>query len=215
MYYSKKLFILILLSTRFNDARTQNDAKALKILDSMSEYYQSIEAFEAAFTYTIENLQEEVKEDWEGAITVKGDKYRLRVEGQEVFNNGETTWLYLPDANEVSVNNYNPEEAINPCKIHTIYKEGYKAIYVEEKVIKDKTYDIIELIPIEQDNTISKLELEIERKTKRLRSWSTFEHNGTRHSYLITKFEEKPALDDTHFNFNPENYEGIEVIDMR
>ena len=27
----KKLFILILLSTRFNDARTQNDAKALKI----------------------------------------------------------------------------------------------------------------------------------------------------------------------------------------
>ena len=213
----KTLLILTLLSTLFNDAGAwaKKDAKALKILDSMHAYYQNIGTFEAAFTYTIENPQEEVKEDLKGVITVKGDKYRLRIGGQEVLNNGETTWLYLKDANEVSVNNYNPEEDSNPCKIYTLYKEGYQSTYVEEKVIEGKIYDIIELTPIAQDNPILKIELEIERNTKRLRSWNTFEHNGTKYIYLITEFEENLALDDSHFNFNPENYEGIEVIDMR
>ena len=212
-----QLCSLILLSTMVNGVRAQmqKDAKALEILDSMCAYCQNIKACEVTFTYTIENLQEGEQEEFEGTITVKGEKYRLCVEGQEIFSNGETTWLYLKDVNEVNINNYDPKDHSNPFKIYTIYKEGYQSMYVEEKVIKGKIYDIIELTPIEQDDTIFKIALEIERDTKRLRSWSKLEHNGTKHTYLITKFEEKLSLDDTYFNFNPDNYEGIEVIDMR
>ena len=81
-------------------AMAQQDQAARDILDAMSNKYRTIPAFSADFTYTLENAQESLNEAFKGKITVKGVKYRLELEGQEIINDGTSIWTYLGEVNQ-------------------------------------------------------------------------------------------------------------------
>ncbi|MFO0506641.1 MAG: LolA family protein, partial [Chryseotalea sp.] len=104
----KNLFITALFLLFANVVLAQYDAKALETLDAMSKKYKAIPAFEAAITSTMTNEVEGIKEEFKGKITVKGNKFRLVLEDQEIINNGVTVWTYLPAAKEVNIDNYDP-----------------------------------------------------------------------------------------------------------
>src|SRR3954468_24983396 len=124
------ILLLILVKTTF----AQYDPKALEILDAMSKKYKAIPAFEANIAYTLTNETEKINEEFKGKITVKGDKFRLALPEQEVINNGVTVWTYLPDAKEVNIDNYDAtSDDVSPSKFYTIYKKGFKYLYLEEK----------------------------------------------------------------------------------
>ncbi len=84
----------------------QKDPKALEVLNAMSDKYKSIPAYKANFEYTLNNANEGVNENMQGEIVVKGEKFRLKLGGQEIINNGQTVWTYLAEANEVNIDNY-------------------------------------------------------------------------------------------------------------
>ena len=88
----KKHFSLLLLSALALPAAAQQDAKAGKILDQMSAKYQALKAFQANFTQTLENPGAKVKQKLSGDIVVSGQKFRLKISGQEIINDGKTTW---------------------------------------------------------------------------------------------------------------------------
>ncbi len=216
----KKYLILLLATIAFYNATAQTtpqDPKALKILDAMSAYYQKLGAFKATFTYAIAHAQHTVKDEFQGEISIKGSQYRLILAGQEIVNNGKTMWNYSKDHNEVTINRYDPEEEdFNPAKIYTLYKQGYTAVYVAAKQYKKQWYHVIDLLPKDQDNGVVKIQLTIERKTKRLQSWTLFDSDGmTSYRYIITKFSPNVRLNDAYFNFNSADYPNIEVVDLR
>ena len=39
--------------------------------------------------------------------------------------------------------------------------------------------------------------------------------SGNRYTYDISDFNQKAGLPDSYFVFDPENYDGVEVIDLR
>src|SRR5579859_7711024 len=101
----KSIFILIWILTA-GTAMAQYDPKALEILEAMGKKYKAIPTFEVNFTQTLTNESAGVKEEVKGKITVKGDKYRLELAEQQVYNNGTTIWTYLPASKEVNVDNF-------------------------------------------------------------------------------------------------------------
>jgi outer membrane lipoprotein carrier protein len=208
------ILIVILISAGF--AHAQYDDKALAILDAMSARYKSMPAFKAEFTYALENAANKVNENLKGEITVKGDKFRLKTDGQEIYNNGTTVWTYLTEENEVNISDYEPnEDEITPSKIYTIYKKGYKYAFLEEKKEGNLVYEIVELVPEKKDKQIFKIRIQVNKKDKSIKNWKIFEKSGNKLSYTITKFTPNVTVEDKFFEFDKTKYKGVEVVDLR
>jgi outer membrane lipoprotein carrier protein len=212
----KNLFITALLLLFANVVLAQYDAKALETLDAMSKKYKAIPAFEAAITSTMTNEVEGIKEEFKGKITVKGNKFRLALDDQEIINNGVTVWTYLPAAKEVNIDNYDPgSEEINPSKIYEAYKKGFKYVYLSDKTEGGMVCEEIDLVPEKKDAQFFKIKMMIGKKDKSIQSWTMFDRNGNKYKYTITKFTPNSAITDAFFTFDPKKYPGVDVIDLR
>ncbi|MES2797173.1 MAG: outer membrane lipoprotein carrier protein LolA [Bacteroidota bacterium] len=194
-----------------NNAPSQS-SKAGTILDAMSKKYAAIPSFNASFTYSTDGL----KDSYKGEVTVKNKKFRLKLAGQEIFNNGQTVSTFIKETNEVNVSNFDPaEEGINPAKIYTIYKKGYKYAFIEEQKAGTKVYEVVELTPEKVNSQIAKLRITVDKKDKSVKSWRITTKDGKKQSFKIDKFVALKGLSDTHFNFDKAKYPGVEVIDLR
>jgi outer membrane lipoprotein-sorting protein len=203
------LFVVVNVSAQY-------DPKALEILDAMSKKYKSIPAFEANITCNLTNDVDKVNDEFKGKITVKGDKFRMALPEQEVINNGSTIWTYLPDAKEVNIDNYDPNsEDINPSKIHEVYKKGYKYLYLQDKTEGGVLCEEVDLVPEKKDAQYFKIKMFINKKEKTVQSFTLFDKGGNRYKYTISKFVPNAKIDDSYFTFDPKNYPGVEVIDLR
>lgn len=155
-------------------------------------------------------------EEFEGQITVMGDKFRLKMGGQEVINDGETVWTYLEEANEVNIDDYDPEEGdISPTQIYNAYQRGFKYAYVEDETIEGANYQVVDLIPENTNNQFYKIRLHISEDNRMLKRWKIFEKNGTRYTYEINNFNPDAAVEDDAFTFNKKQHKGVEVVDLR
>ncbi|MCK5208000.1 MAG: outer membrane lipoprotein carrier protein LolA, partial [Cyclobacteriaceae bacterium] len=139
----KKLGLVIVLLGFFVGVTAQEDQKAKVILDKMSDKYQSIPSYKTNFIYRLHNKVEDIDEEFSGEIMVKGEKYVLLMSDQEIFNNGETIWTFLMDANEVNVDYYMPNEGdLSPNNIYSAYKKGYRYRWIEIKKVGSRTLDV-------------------------------------------------------------------------
>lgn len=213
---SKKLLMLISILWVFQPCFGQYDEKALSILDGMSAKYQDLESFYAGFSYVLENEMESIHEEFKGDIVVKGDKFKLDLGEQEVFNDGETMWTYLKDVNEVNIDYYFPEdEDMTPSTIFSAYKKGYKYIFLQEESIGGDVYNVIDLIPDDQDKPFFKVRLWINKNSSTLFRWKLFDRTGNTYLYTITDFNESYNANDGEFVFDSTKYPGITEIDLR
>jgi outer membrane lipoprotein-sorting protein len=182
----------------------------------MSKKYKAITAFEANLTSGMTNETEGVKEEFKGKITVKGDKFRLLLDDQEIINNGATVWTYLPSAKEVNIDNFDPgSDDVNPTKIFEMYKKGFKYLYLADKTEGGVVCEEIDLVPEKKDAQYFKIKMMIVKKDKSIQSWTMFDKAGNRYKYTITKFVPNIKVEDAFFTFDPKKYPGLEIIDLR
>jgi outer membrane lipoprotein-sorting protein len=211
-FYSLIFTIFILVQA----VSAQKDPKALEILNAMSEKYKSIPAYKANFEYTLNNPNEGINEDMRGEIVVKGEKFRLKLGGQEIINNGETVWTYLAEANEVNIDNYNPNEGdMNPSTMYSAYREGYKYVFLEDRTEEGSTVSVVDLIPEARNTQFFKVRMKIDKKDKTLKSWEMFDAGGNVYSHKITNFDPNVNVDNKFFEFDKSKYKGVEIIDLR
>jgi outer membrane lipoprotein-sorting protein len=212
----KRLFSLVFLALLSAPLFSQYDPKALEILEAMSKKYKAFASFEANITSSMTNESEGIKEEFKGKITVKGDKFRLVLDDQEIINNGTTVWTYLPAAKEVNIDNYDPNsEDINPSKIYEVYKKGFKYLYLEDQTENGVACEVVDLVPEKKDAQYFKIRMNIGKKDRSIQSWIMFDKSGNKYKYAITKFTPNVAVADSFFAFDPKKYPGVEIIDLR
>jgi len=212
----KKLLILLILAGISGISYAQYDQKALDMLDAMSAKYTNMGSFYAGFSYVLENEMEQIHEEFSGNIIVKGDKFKLDLDEQEVYNDGETMWTYLKDVNEVNIDYYFPEdEDMTPSTIFSAYKSGYKYMFIEEETIENNLYNVIDLIPDDQDKPFFKVRLWIKKNDNTLFRWKLFDRTGNTYLYSITTFNDAYNARDEEFVFDSSKYPGITEIDLR
>jgi outer membrane lipoprotein carrier protein len=212
----KKLFLTFISALTLQFALAQYDPQALAVLDAMSKKYRAFTSFEANITSSMTNETEGIKEEFKGKITVKGEKFKLVMEDQEIINNGSTVWTYLPAAKEVNIDNYDANsEDINPSKIYEIYKKGYKYLHLGEKTEGGVVCEEIDLVPEKKDAQFFKIKMIISKKDRSIQSWTMFDKSGNKYKYTISKFSPNVAVADALFTFDTKKYPGVEVIDLR
>jgi len=194
----------------------QKDVKAQQILNGVSEKYKSYKSVQADFTLKVESGKTSTKDQQNGTLYVKGNKYKLQINNQEITSDNNTVWTYLKDANEVQVSSFEADEnTISPSEIFTIYEKNFLYSFAEEKNVGGKTLQFIDLTPNDKSKPYFKVRLAIDKVAKAVQSAVVFDKNGNRYTYEIKKFTPNPNIPDTFFSFDTKKYPGVEVVDLR
>lgn len=196
----------------------QTDPKAKEILDQLSAKTKSYSTIKADFNYTMDNQAEDIHETQAGSIATKGNKYYLRIAGQEIRCNGKTIWTYLKDAGEVQISEIDEgnQDQITPTSIFTMYEKGFRHKYIKEETINGVVTAVIHIFPIAVDEkSYHTVKLYINKSKMEISKVEIMGKEGETYTYSIKSFEPNASISDDFFTFNKANYPGVEMVDLR
>jgi len=181
--------------------------KAQTYIDNMQKKFKSFGSFSANFSYTSDGGG-----TMNGSITVKGNKFRLKTAGQEIFNNGKEVATYIKEINEVNISSFDPAEGdISPAKIYSFDKKSYKASLLSDA----NSVAVVELIPSNKNGQVQKIILRMDKASNEVKEWTIQNKNGKKQNFKVTKLNAKINADDKMFNFDKKLFPGVEVNDLR
>lgn len=196
---------------------TKNDPVAKRILDAVSAKFKTFKSPKAAFTYSVENAAGKVLSSKKGSVVMKGNKYKVFMDGMEIFSDGRTIWNYDKSAKEVTVNTVESNgSAMTPQRMFTnFYDKDFYYKYNGQKTVAGRTMQEIELTPTDKTKPFHKVYLLVDKAKNMIYSARFLEKSGGRYSYTVTNLQPTAAVADTAFVFNKAKYPGVEVIDLR
>ncbi|MBU6324956.1 MAG: outer membrane lipoprotein carrier protein LolA [Bacteroidetes bacterium] len=200
-----------------NLGMAQTDAKANELLNKVSKKYQAYSSIKAVFTVTTENQADKKKTTEEGTVYLKGSKFRLDFGGQEIYCDGKTMWTYVKDANEVTIENYKPNDnSITPNEIFSIHKKGFNGAYEGPIVRNNKTYEVVKLSPkVPKKNQLSYVKVEIDKTTNQIDRMLMYYKNSMLVTYAVKSFTPNQVMADASFTFDAKTKPGVTVVDLR
>jgi outer membrane lipoprotein-sorting protein len=199
------LFIIAVLLSNITYSQTN---KAVTYIDGMQKKFKMMASFAANFTYQTEGSGGSMT----GSIVVKGNKFRLKTSGQEIFNNGKEVSTYIKEINEVNISNFDPSEGdLSPAKIYTFDKKAYKLNLVSDS----GPIATIELAPNAKSAQVQKINIKISKADSNVKEWTIFNKSGKKQNFKVTKLTPNAGVDDKYFSFDKKAYPGVEINDLR
>ncbi|MBV7529308.1 outer membrane lipoprotein carrier protein LolA [Chitinophaga sp. sic0106] len=217
----KLIFTGLLLSgiTFSGMAQTKqaSDPKAKTVLDGVSSRFKTLKSVVANFVLKVEGANNSVADSKKGTVYMKGSKYKVTMDGQEIISDNKTSWTYAKDVNEVTINNVDQSSgAITPAKLFTnFYDKDFLYRLTPETTEKGKVLQNVEMTPTDKSKNIFKVIVSVDKKAQNIAKMKVFEKNGNRYTYEITNFTPNAAVTDATFLFDPKKYPGVEVVDLR
>lgn len=193
----------------------QTDKKAKEILDKLSAKTKSYKSYRVSFSFSLVNKEEKINENKDGILTVKGAKYHLKIDGQEIYCDGKNIYTYLKESNEAQLTSTDDqdEDAVTPQSIFTIYEKGFKYRYIKEEKSGNKMLQIIDLYPIDpKKKDYSIIKLFIDEAAGQVTKAIINGKNGSVYTYNIKKMDVNPEVSDASFAFDKSKYPGVKII---
>lgn len=194
-----------------------NDPAAKKILDGVSAKFKTFKGVTAGFTLKNEDATGKTLGTKKGTVSMKGNKYRISITGQEIICDGSTVWTYDKSANEVTVTKVDPSSgAITPQKLFTnFYDQDFLYKLNGEKKEGKKVLQEIEMTPVDKTKQFHKVYLWVDKQAKTIYSTRMLDKNSNRFVYTVNTMNGKAALSDALFTFDKNKFPGVEVVDLQ
>ncbi len=207
-----RIRITILLALLFTGTLyAQNNAQDLlkKTLDKMSSYKN----FKSDLTYSMVNKQNNIHEKKIGTIFVEGDKFRIDIMGQIIISDGKDMWTVIKDSKEVMLSTLDPNDPSNvsPTKILEEYSD-YKAKF--ERGQRKRTLKTL-LLTSRKKTTFDKVIIVIDASRFLVKRFSLYDNDGNVFTYNIYNFRANINFPKDTFTYNPKEFPGYELEDMR
>ena len=206
----RKIYTLsvIIFFIGFKQLSAQTSTAAKKLLDEVSLTIAAYETMIFDFSYVLENRQENIKQETNGSITIKDEKYKLMYLGVEQLYDGEKTYTVVPENKEITITTAKEDEdfGINPIKLLNFYKEGYDYQWDIKQTIFGRPIQFIKLLPSDENNEIKYLLLGIDIIKKNIYRLIEIDMSGTRTTLTISNQEINIPLEKNHFTFDFSNY---------
>lgn len=208
-----KQFFLLLTLVLAGTAQAQNNSQ--KILDELANRTNAAKNIQVGFSYEMENTDADIHEATEGSLVVSGNKYLLKIAGQEIICDGKTIWTYIADADEVQINEVDEEESFSPTKLLSSYTDDYDASLEKEYSENGHKYYLMKLKPKDKDSGFDYVHLKIEKEKMQLAAFILYDFDNNVFSYIIKEYLTDIALEENAFTFDETKYPDVDVIDMR
>ena len=149
--------ILFIISFKFFISIGQNDIKAEKLLNKISEKIDNAKSYQIEFTYTLENKLEGISQDALGNVTIQGDNYLLNFMGITQICDSKNIYTIIDENEEVIISSVEDEggQTIKPSQLLKFYRKGYLLIWDKLEINYNDRIQFIKLIPIDSNSEIN------------------------------------------------------------
>jgi outer membrane lipoprotein-sorting protein len=215
----KKIITLIVFFTALSPALlAQSDAKAIEILSKVSENYKKLNGFSGLFEYSYSTEDEGLIQTNTGNVTVKGEKYRLTLNDQEIFNNGKTVWTLIKSSKykEVTINDVEDDaDELTPSNVYNIYQRGYISKLVGSSEINGTPAHEILLTSEKAKARFEKVKLYVDKSKSEILAWEIQDDVGGTFKYTFKELDTNVSIVEDYFEFKVSENQDVEVIDLR
>lgn len=203
-----KLLFIVLLCTGFVLAQNQ-DTKAEKLLQEVSETLASYTNIAIDFSYELVNRKEYIKQKEQGTLVVQDNKYVLNLMGIQQLSDGENIHTINKENEEVLIEPVDTDlsEGLNPSKLFSFYKQGYRFAWdIAQPLYGGRTIQFVKLTPIDTYAQAAYLLLGIDTKTKHIYKLIEVGDNGTETTLTVRSFTPNKTLTANTFVFSEADY---------
>lgn len=205
----KKHLLLIIIALMALATKAQNAETMFKSAVDKLKKYDNIEI---AFDYNMINTEAGIFETMDGAGFLQGEAYKLFIMGQVIICDGNTTWTYNSDAEEVMITEVDKSDGSgSPIAVIESYYDNISAKFVDEKGSVKK----IEVKSLMSNDNFKKIIVTLDSNTLDIKDIHLFDNDDTEFVYVIKKFVTNQKLPADFFTFKESDFPDAEIIDMR
>lgn len=204
----KKTILIFLIYLNCNSIYSQNDSRAISLLNKVSEKIDSSVSFKISFTYTLENINEGINQNSDGSIIIKEDNYLLDFMGIKQLSDANKIYSIVPENEEIIISNIEDDDnnTIKPSKLLVFYRDGYLILWDKKEIIDDNVIQFVKLIPIDSVSDIDYLLLGIDTTTNDIKKLIEIGKNQTKTILSVKSIEYDILIEDDLFVFNKDDY---------
>ena len=204
----KKTILILLIYLNCNSIYSQNDSRAISLLNKVSEKIDSSLSFKISFTYTLENINEGINQNSDGSIIIKEDNYLLDFMGIKQLSDANKIYSIVPENEEIIISNIEDDDnnTIKPSKLLVFYRDGYLILWDKKEIIDDNVIQFVKLIPIDSVSDIDYLLLGIDTTTNDIKKLIEIGKNQTKTILSVKSIEYDILIEDDLFVFNKDDY---------
>jgi outer membrane lipoprotein-sorting protein len=210
----KKLFAILplLICTA---AYPQSD-NAAEIMAKSKQYMESLKDFSAQMFYSIENPTMAKPVLRTGRIKYKAGKFVIQMPDQEVYCDGVTQWVFIPDkdAPEVTIMHYDPEEPWIES-IFQIYSAGSESRYDGTENIHGVNCHKVYLAIKDPGLDYNQAYVWINASSYFMEKTVLIDRRQTQTTYEFSDVKTDQDLSDSEFRFDPGKHTDITIFDER
>lgn len=192
----------------------QSDQKAFKILDNFSANALGAPSVSMKFLLVTNDNVENTTDSLTGSVILCKDKYKLDLDDNITWFDGQTSWSYLNAEKEVTITKADKKDnsfQSRPSAIFSMYKKGYKCRLIEEK---SDSY-IIDLYPSDLKSELVRVRLSIGKTLLDLMNLEYKRKDGIVITLNVKEYNLKVNPVQDTFIFQEGKFKGVEVNDMR
>lgn len=148
-----------------------------------------------------------------GRLVVSGKKFYLTTPDMNIWFDGTSQWSYLKSAGEVNISSPTRDE-LAQCNPLTILG-SINNNFTFRRLTSPEGFEKIELKPNHPSEDFSKAIVTIAASSSMPKELSVYDTHGNAVTVKISSTKTGPELPVSTFRFNPKEFPGVEVVDLR
>lgn len=205
----RHFYLIFLFGLLAAKSFSQSSIDAQSILDKLSAKVKAAKSVSASFTLTQFDKANHLEGSSKGLVKIKGNKYYVKEDKTEIYNNGVQTWNFDGN-NEVMVSkNDGSQDDVSPQQILT----GFSKNDFTYKLVSSAGNDFeILLLPIDKRKNFKQVNIFINKSTNLVSKAKITDKSGNVVQLTFSSINLNTAIPDTQFNFDVSRHPGVEVI---
>jgi len=218
MNQHRQIWLLAVLSFFTIASYSQQDSRADKYLQAVSDQFDLNKAYVIQMDYIREDLMQETSAEGEAVIWMKGLKYKIMLNEYIVYYNEDKLYSQNTETEEVYVSEPDPDQPgylqAVPIKIIKAYEQDFNYMYIGSSPMQGKSLIEIQLYPKDISGPYSMLKMFVNPSSQKLEVMQLKHKEGILYTMILSEMKVDQTLKDTIFDFDPSAFPNTEIIEL-
>lgn len=213
--YKKIVLLFCVLCIGFT-SEAQNAQKAKDLLNDVSAKVKSYDNIVINFSYSLQNLKQNVNQDSKGNVTLKGNQYVLNFMGVTKIFDGKKNYTIVPEDEEITISKHddNDSDTLTPAKMLTFFNSGFKYSWDILQNVKGRQIQYVKLVPLSAKDNRKEILLGIDAQTKNIYNLIEMGKNGSKTTITVNSFKTNQPISKNHFTFTQSKYPNYYINNL-